>query len=123
MLNSTSSLRESEPGPSNDRLESFMRSLNSASSSKPSPDPPDPRGYLPDNDQTDVTTTTPLDEYQRAYGDHSLDSLPEQSAGVVRLGAYLRVSSMLGLRHSPTYFDPEKAGLVEKLEMRRMMDE
>ena len=67
----------------------------------------------------------PVRDYYRAYNEgsgHPLQSSDPPSPDV-RLGAYLHVSSMLALNHSPTFADPEQQGIISARDMRRMVDE
>jgi hypothetical protein len=67
----------------------------------------------------------PVKEYYRAYNEGAGQPLRagDHATPDVRLGAYLHVSSMLSLNHSPTFADPEEQGIIERREMRRMVDE
>lgn len=65
----------------------------------------------------------PVKEYYRAYNEDSPITLKDDNPTDTRKGAYLHVSSMLSLNHSPTFADPEEDGIVEGREMRRILDE
>ena len=66
----------------------------------------------------------PVKEYYRAYNEGIGATLHmDHPSPDTRLGAYLHVSSMLSLNHSPTFADPAAEGIIERREMRRMVDE
>jgi hypothetical protein len=74
-------------------------------------------------DVPSMTGVDPVKDYYRAYNEAAGAPLSDHASPDVRLGAYLHVSSMLALNHSPTFADPEEQGIIERREMRRMIDE
>lgn len=97
------------------RLETMISSQIPASSSSLPPAQP----------KADMDTSDAVKEYYRAYNEDSSITLPntDRIQAETRKGAYLHVSSMLALNHSPTFADPEEEGIVDGKEMRRILDE
>lgn len=97
------------------RLETILARMESCDRSVPLVEPVISTGQAID----------PVNEYYKAYNEgittplHTADLASPDG----RLGAYLHVSSMLALNHSPTFADPEEQGIIERREMRRMIDE
>jgi len=79
----------------------------------------------PSSETATAAAIDPVKEYYKAYNEGAGSPLQtsHHASPDIRLGAYLHVSSMLSLNHSPTFADPEEQGIIQKREMRRMVDE